>query len=278
MPVRNILVPIDFSENALNGLNIACTLAKKMNATVHLLSAFHVPAPITDVGGAPQMIGSFISDYKEEIQDSLDELEKYVPELKNVHCEKDVFLASTIDAIYTAIESKRIDMIVMGTRKNHDGIEHLLGGVSTDVIRFAKCPVLVIPEHIHHFEPRKITLATDYKSLLDLGKFEPVKMLCRAFDASLTIVHVSGSTEVKSPEELLKEIDLKKTFEDVSYTFEKIKGDNTRDSLNKYIDETGQDLLVMTPRKHDLFERIFKGSLTKKIALDLHIPLLTIHE
>ncbi len=278
MSLQNILVPIDFSENALNGLKVACEIGSKFKAKLHLMSAFHIPAPLTDIGGAPQMIESFITDYREEVQDSMSDLETLVPALNNVTHEKDVYLANTIDAIYSAIESKSIDPVVMGTRSTHTGIEHMLGGVSTDVIRHAQCPVLVIPEQVHQFEPKKIALAIDYKSTEELGKLGTINEFCKAYDASLSIVHVAAPDQIKTKDQMLKKIELTQLFQDTVFSFEIIQDKNVREGLNKYLDDTRQNLLVMMPRRHDLFASIFKRSLTKKVALDMHIPLLTIHE
>ena len=67
-------------------------------------------------------------------------------------------------------------------------------------------------------------------------------------------------------------------FKDIDYTFESIHGKKIKERLINYVDEDHIDLVVMMPRKHKLFERIFEGSLTKRVAIDIHVPLLTIHE
>jgi len=278
MLVKHILVPVDFSESSISGLNAACEIARKFGAKLHLVNAFHVPTPAADLGGAPQVVNTFISEYKEEIFDSLEALKEHVPLLNRVDHDESVYVASTLDAIYTAIEVKSIDLIVMGTRKTHSGFEHLLGGISTDVIQFAKCPVLVIPEQVQSFEPKTITLAVDYKNFKGLEKLNIVADIARIYDAAVTIVHIDPSDQPEPAEQVDEMTELTQIFEGVDYKFEIAHGTKIKDRLINFIDENHIDMVVMMPRKHDLFQRIFEGSVTKKVAIDVHIPLLAVHE
>ncbi len=278
MAIKNILVPVDFSENSINGLSVACGFAKRFNAKLHLINAFHVPTPAADLGGAPQAIGTFISDYKDEIEESMEKLREAVPALNFVEHDEEVFMATAIDAIYTAMELKSIDLVIMGTKKSHTGLEHLLGGISTEVIRFAKCPVIVVPEQVHNLEPKNIALAIDYKEFDELERLNILADIAWEFNAKLSIVHIGPEEEPESVEKLTEMTELTDIFKDIDYTFESIHGKKIKERLINYVDEDHIDLVVMMPRKHKLFERIFEGSLTKRVAIDIHVPLLTIHE
>ncbi|MDP4679702.1 MAG: universal stress protein [Cyclobacteriaceae bacterium] len=67
-------------------------------------------------------------------------------------------------------------------------------------------------------------------------------------------------------------------MKDIDHSFHSIEDNKVVHGILEFIKDKNLDMLAMYPRKHELFERIFKGSLTKKIATDIHIPLLTIHE
>jgi hypothetical protein len=45
-----------------------------------------------------------------------------------------------------------------------------------------------------------------------------------------------------------------------------------------YADKIQADLILTVPRKHGLFEGLFRRSRTAKLAFHTHIPMLAIHE
>ncbi len=67
MKIKNILVPIDFSECSKNALKIAIGLAKDFGAKIHMVNAVHVHHPHPDfIGGS--LMDSIMADYENQVK------------------------------------------------------------------------------------------------------------------------------------------------------------------------------------------------------------------
>lgn len=276
MNIKNILVPTDFSPCSKNAVRIAVDLSKKLGAKIHLINAIHVPTPHMDIGGQA-MIEPMLEEYEEEIDKKFDALDEEIPGLKDVKHDHRAYVSFTIDAIYTAMETKKIDMIVMGTKGSHDTLEKLLGGVSSEVIRIADVPVLVVPEAIKKFNPKKIVFAADFNKIESIGRLSPLKDIAELFEAEITIVNVTEDDKFPFSR-LVESFKVDKFLKNIKHSFETTKNDDVRAGLFDFAEKNSADMIAMMPRKHSLFEKIFKSSVTKKVAMGVKVPLLTFHE
>jgi nucleotide-binding universal stress UspA family protein len=276
MNIKNILVPTDFSPCSKNAVRIAVDLSKKLGAKIHLINAIHVPTPHMDIGGQA-MIEPMLEEYEEEIDKKFDALDEEIPGLKDVKHDHRAYISFTIDAIYTAMETKKIDMIVMGTKGSHDTLEKLLGGVSSEVIRIADVPVLVVPEATRQFKPKKIVFAADFNKIESIGRLSPLKDIAELFEAEITIVNVTEDDKFPFGR-LVESFKVDKFLKNIKHSFETTKNDDVSAGLFEFAEKNSADMIAMMPRKHSLFEKIFKSSITKKVAMGVKVPLLTFHE
>lgn len=277
MQINNILVPIDFSECSKNALKIAIGLAKQLNAKIHMVNAVHIHHPHPDfVGGS--LIDSIMLDYESQVKESFEELESEIIELKDVPHEADRFISYLTDAIYTESQQKDIDLIVMGTRAEHDKIEHLIGTRSTDIVESSEVPVLVIPEEYHDFHPKKIGFASDLNEIVNFQRLKLIDLFAKLYNAEIMVFSI-----VEDPEKLtaadqkhLKEI--VKRFESGNCSARTVQSSSITDGIVNFAATHELDMLAMIPRQRNFFERLFKRSVTKNIAIDIEIPLLSFHE
>lgn len=128
LPIRTILHPTDFSNRSENAFRLACALAGDYHAQLVLL---HVARRST-----------FFQISEEHEYDLLSRLWSLpVPDYLGPACRR-LEEGSAADEILRVAEVVHADLIVMGA---HDkpGLNHyLLGSVSEQVARQAKCPVL----------------------------------------------------------------------------------------------------------------------------------------
>lgn len=138
MLFKNILVPIDGSDQALHSAEIAMNLAAQNGGKIHLI---HIIRP---------------SDYSFTGIDILDLVQKSAAEiitqaensLKNMAAHENVTLTTEIamgnPASVIVKRSKGFDSIVIASRGLTGLSEILLGSVSNVVSHHAHCPVLLI--------------------------------------------------------------------------------------------------------------------------------------
>jgi len=276
MNISNILVPTDFSPCSKNALKIAVSLAKSMGAKLHLINAIHVPTPHLDLGGQA-LIEPILENYEADIEKKFLELTMEIPGLSEVKHDHKSYVSFTIDAIYTAIETRKIDLIIMGTKGSHDKLEKMLGGVSSEVIRISEIPVLVVPEDVTSFNPKRIAFAADFQKIDSIGKLDFLKQIALMFDAEIVVVNVTEDDKFPFSR-LVESFRVDKFFGTIKHRFETVKNSSVKDGLFEFAAANSVDMIAMMPRKHTLFEKIFKSSATKQVAMDVKMPLLTFHE
>ena len=144
IPLKRILLPTDFSNNAKSAQDYACELADQFGAQLHVLTVVQDAALIL-----PET-GMFLTLPLPSVQEIVDSAEK---ELQNVldpawASRHDVVLRVLVGTPFVEIvrysQDQHIDMIVMGTH-GRTGLNHvMLGSVAERVLRKSACPVLTV--------------------------------------------------------------------------------------------------------------------------------------
>jgi len=134
----DILVPTDGSKSSTDGAKQAIKVAKRNDATLHVLYAM-------DMGDADYV--SVPSD----IEETRSRLEKkghnYVTEVENmatdagVSCVTSVVSDTPVEAILDYVDENDIDLVVMGKRGRSDPDKPLLGSITSRVVGSLDIPV-----------------------------------------------------------------------------------------------------------------------------------------
>ncbi|MEQ9286754.1 MAG: universal stress protein [Cyclobacteriaceae bacterium] len=280
MEIKKILVPTDFSPCSINALKIAAGLAKGQNASIEIVHAVHVPAhPHVDVLAAQSIVEPILEDYEKKVDLQFNNLKKQIPELANVSFSIQKFVSLPSDAIHTVLSTSDIDLVVMGTKGSHDLLEKLVGSMSAEVIRFSKIPVLMIPENIKSLKIGSIAFAADLKEIKNPDQLDMLLFFAKASGAELTVFHFSNDYDDDHLEELAREnMKLIHKLEGIKVSYAHLDEQTVSDGILKFIDKYKIDMLAMYPRHHGLWDRIIHTSTTRKIAMRIKTPLLTIHE
>jgi nucleotide-binding universal stress UspA family protein len=144
--IKEILVPIDFSDCSKKALRYAVALAKEHEASLTLLYVLFTPAPIGENSAL---------DYLHASNETRCKAQRDLAALAAAEVHGQVIAKSFVRAgsptseILEAAESIPADMIVMSTH-GRTGLKHaLLGSVTEQVVRRAPCPVLIVRERQH---------------------------------------------------------------------------------------------------------------------------------
>ena len=147
--IQNILLPTDFSKLSLTAAGYAVDLAKQYNARIHLLNVIEKTPPILTIHSLDLSEEKIIKSIEEEARNSL---EKTVSKLRKDGTEFIPVLKKGLDyqEIVSYSQKNNIDVIVIATHGRTGLLHTLIGSVAEKVIRYAKCPVLVItpPENV----------------------------------------------------------------------------------------------------------------------------------
>jgi len=147
--IKNILVPIDFSDYSKNALKYAVEFAKNFSAKLFLI---YVVEPIiypADFSMGQVAIPSTDIDIQNRAEE---ELKKLADEIQtDTQVETIIKTGKPFVEINETAREKDIDLIIIATH-GHTGVEHLLfGSTAEKVVRKAPCPVLTLREPIKGF-------------------------------------------------------------------------------------------------------------------------------
>ena len=270
-----ILVPTDFSKNANHAIDYAAVVAKATGAELLLLYVYS--PPVTRNNLAYPLITEEMGRAKKEANEQLLNKCNEISEAYRISCHSLVMTGNLVDEIIGKAVDVKIDMIIMGTQ-GASGIDQVLFGSNTAaVIERASCPVLAVPAQTKPFIPRKIVFATDYQDN-DMQTMKAVTNLTTSFKAELLIVHVSKEP-LKSERDLIEQFSkavAKETgFKEPFYYV--MPHDDIQKGIDLFVDSVGADLIALSMRKRNIFEKLFDKSLTKKMAYHTRLPLLVFH-
>lgn len=273
--MKTILIPTDFSKTASIAADYAIEIAKLSKAKVILLNVYHIPIVASDV---PIVIPS-LDELETNSMKRLTSIEKELNAKhgKSIIIEKMVKPGFVIDEVRDVVKEKKVDLIVMGI--NGDGkLTELIGSNATGIIKNIDCPTLIIPHNAKFKRIHNIAFACDYESVTDSPAINKLKAFIKLFNAKLMIFNVVNSDAEPVLEHAVSGVRIENTFMGIDHSLYFPENDDLVFGINDFVDEHNVDILVMIPKKHNLFAHMFQRTHTKKMAFHTHVPLLAIHE
>jgi nucleotide-binding universal stress UspA family protein len=279
--MQKILIPTDFSDNAMKAAQYAAEIAAKSGAAVYLLNVIE---PITDRIHQPYPLHERL---EEEIASKrlseLNILKKSISQMyPGIKTETELAKGTVTTSVLDFAESNQVDLIVMGTKGATGLKEIFIGSVAAGTIGRAKIPVLAIPDEYVFEVPDGILFATNHfeenKDMLD-----KIVEVANLFSASIYVaVFVDTDTAeatdyIYNTRQLKHYLDfLKKAYPAVVFKGELLEGSEFEDTIEKYDAKNEADIIAMITYPKSFWERLMKKSATKKMAFHSKIPVLAV--
>lgn len=276
--MQKILVPTDFSNNALKALAYAAELAQKSGATIFLL---HVIEPAINMATmhADSSDEKVVKERSGELNLSLQSLAEVYPHIKVIP-----YLAggSVISSILEYAEKEKMDLIVMGTKGASGLKKFFIGSVTAGAIGKTKIPILTVPVSYEIEEPDAILFATNQFEK-DKEVLNKIVSISKQFSA---VIHVAvfKATDADEIADLIYNEEqlndylqfLKETFPDVAFRAALLDGNDFELTIDHYCNKNNVDLIAMITYPKSFVEKVLQKSVTKKMAFHSTIPILAI--
>ena len=144
IPIKNILVPTDFSEPADAALSYARTMAAEFGSRLHLLHV--VPEPNLLPWGSELSTVPFadlLTQTEMAARERLTDIAAGLTELPE-KVTVEARIGTPVDRVLSYIDEHHIDLVVMGTHGRGLVGHLLLGSVAERVVRRSPVPVLTV--------------------------------------------------------------------------------------------------------------------------------------
>ena len=180
-----------------------------------------------------------------------------------------------IDATKKVLHHDTVDLVVMGT-KGATGIADFLGSNTSRLISETNFPVLVVPEQAQYISPKNILFASDYHRV-KATELKPLVELAKINHAEIHILHIGNNRQMRS-DEIQTAQTQERLLKTVRHTYHFINTGDVIEGINHYTGDHKIDMVAALARRHNLVDRVFKKSISKKMALHTSLPLLVMSE
>jgi nucleotide-binding universal stress UspA family protein len=297
LKIKNVLVPIDFSERSLEPLEYARALTKQFGADLHLVHVYEPDYPLTSVMGMPLALPPV--HVAQGVRRHLKDVAKrFGVELRpgNTHAIE----GRPFEEICRLARERKIDLVIVSTRGN-TGVKHLLlGSTAERIVRYSPCPVLVVHPRGRNEKPAtpdltfgKILVPIDFSNC-SLKGLEYAKALAKQFGSKLVLLnsvtfqyYITSDEYARYDLPLLMEQEEKASRRQMRDLIEKTdwEGIQLRPSLQ--IGHAGQqtcaraaghhaDLIVTSTHGTTGFKHILVGSTAEYVVRHATCPVLVI--
>ncbi len=275
--MKTIFVPVDFSTSSNNAAIYAANLADMFSAKLILFHAYAIPVTGAEMGYIPPLI-DLQKETEDLIKKEIADIKKQFPTLLIDYSIKLGGASNLINE--TAVETGA-DIIIMGVVGHGGKIkEHLIGTTSYYLLKESAIPVLIIPADYKFKKIETIGFACDFED----DEFEKntildkVKKFCSLFGAKLEILNVAEPhADISSKKEYNMNFTEDK-LQAIDHKTVIISEKNVAEGLLKLMKQFKMDIIIVRPKKHNVFRRIFIESDTKKMIFHSSIPVLGIKE
>ncbi|MDQ6814427.1 MAG: universal stress protein [Bacteroidota bacterium] len=278
--MKTILVPTDFSDIARNAANYALKLAADLGAErLVFYNAYQVP-PVMTENTLPAMPIMDIETIKEISETSMkafiERMQQDKPEGLEIEYKTGFSaLANEINDLCDEVGAEAIVMGITGTSKIE---EVLIGSTAISVMKQTKVPVIIVPAEAKYTTIKNVMFACDFKKVVETTPIQPIKNILDATKAKLHVVNVNENDKDMTADKTQQQALLLFLLKEYSPTFHFENNENFIEGINHFVELHGIDLIITIPRKHKLFEGLFKERHTKKLAFHSHVPLMYIHQ
>ena len=141
--MKKILVPCDFSAKSNEAFKLALGLAAKSKAQVILLHVLGLPPVFSGAGEPLAFDPGAYADIDGEAKKKLDKMKANAAS-RSIKASTEVVYGELVSSVKKLIESKKIDLVIMGTSGASGFLEVFIGSNTEKIVRFSTVPVLAV--------------------------------------------------------------------------------------------------------------------------------------
>ena len=276
--MKNILIPTDFSTNAVNAIEFALELFKCER--VHFYFMYAYADELYEISHDKED-DYFKQQKKKIIQVSNKKLSELISRIqREKHNPKHQFekisvFESLVDGVNDFVNKKDIDLVIMGTKGQTADKKITFGSHTVQVFKYVKCPVMAIPNNYEFVQPKKILFPSDYLIPYKRRELKLLDTIAYRFKSEVHSLYISDFEDL-SHRQTDNQLFLKGSLPNARLSFNRTEVKNKGVAIMEYANENNMDLLVMVNSRHSFLEDLLYRSTVDQIALNPVIPFLVL--
>ena len=273
--MKNILVPVDFSNQAKYAAKVASDIAKLTNSKIFLLHMLELPTGVVD----PSNFGNssntpttllFLKRAHEKFEDF-----KNLPFFEGIEVEDSVQFHKAYDGIVDESKKQNIDLIVMGS-KGTSGLEEMLVGSNTEkVVRNSDVPVLVIKQEVENFKIENIVFASNFHQK-SKPTFQKILDFSSLFNARLHLLKINTIHNFETTKESSDAIrNYINGYDLGEYTLNIYNDVSIEAGILNFATVIDADVILLNTSRRRGLAHLFTGSIGEDLANHAKLPVVT---
>ncbi len=293
MPIKNILVGVDFSDITETVVKTANFIAKLFDAKVQLIHVIEPPSPLLYEEGFEPLLTIDGVELVVEVESVLKEkAEEEIKKLMNlfdsdIPVDFRIEIGNIAETILEVSEEEKVDLILIGSHQK--GLLELLliGSVTEKIVNKSRTSVLVVKGNVLE-EIKKLLVGYDFLPN-SIEALEVAKDIAKRTKAEIDIVHIDADEWFAHLAHVHEEVYNKKIrlLEEIKEKIEKelevpvkveIQKGNPDELLIEKIKEYDPDLVVVGKRKGKKIKKFFLGRTAMKVVRNSPKPVLIVRK
>jgi nucleotide-binding universal stress UspA family protein len=274
---KTILIFTDFSNASLNAANYAAALTGQLHSS-RLLICYSEHVPTT------------MEMHLQNIRLAEQEHQRNLTKLRTLKNEIQIRVSQQI-VIDTYIDQRPLDeiasdfnrnqsagLIVMGIAGKSRLEQTFVGSNTIRVARTSTIPLLIIPEHITFRKIEKVVFACDLKKVSKTTPALAIQRIIHRLGAKLSILNVDHNEEHFHPYTIAEINHLHQLWDADQSEYYYTNNKDVAKGVMDFSNEHQMQMVIAVTKEYGFFERLFHSNLTRKLAYNIHLPLLLFKE
>ena len=275
-PFKNILLLTDFSEVSRNAMEYALLIAKKTNAEVELMHIVNTPVDWISISMEQEKLYPETIEQIITAKNNLQEMLQVFKE-NSVEAKEAIVFNVGVENIPKYIESKSLDMVIMGSHGASGIKEYTLGSNAEKIVRNLKFPVLVVKNKLKTNNLSSIVFASNFTKN-QLKPFEVLRNFAELLHTQLHLLYINTPYNFKETPEIEQMTTLFcGNCEDKACRKHTYNAFNEERGVKEFMKNEPIDIFTVATEGRSSFAQLFSPSLTENIINHLHIPVLSMH-
>jgi len=273
--MKKILVPCDFSEQAVNAFRFAIDVAEQSNGEVHMINVVEIPV-VHDSVLMPVMT------YEEVLFKELrDKAEKQFKKLKdkysaNKKVVSHVIFGPVYNMLLDYIDENSIDLVIMGTKGASGVREILIGSNAEKIVRKSPVPVIAIKKYIKSATIKNIVFPNSLDTEKQENLVTRVKALQHFFKAVVHIVWINTPSNFTRDTITFKRLNaFAKRFMIKDFTLNVFNDPYEEAGVVNFAKDINADMIAMGTHGRRGIAHFMSGSVAEDVVNHVECPIWT---
>jgi len=260
--MKNILVPVGSSKNALSHLQYAVDFAEAFNAKLFIVQVYNVYTKAGTMIKVDKII-------ERESKAFLDNLVSKI-DTKNVDVIVRVLKGKLIDTLELASKAADVDLILVEPRTNSIKDEVFLGKTSGKIIKQTQIPALIVPESYKFAPVNNILLAFKSAIIKKENALNPLLDIKNKFKAVVNLLLV------KTPYYNEGDFDVEEKLSLMVSNITETENATTFQGVLQHLESHKPEMLCVVRRKRGFFTKKWEKNVILKKDFSSDVPVLVL--